>query len=58
MVCLVFARFGFVKFMESQSAKQKMASMMPNVMLDTVKEEEVSNSIEASGRILQNIALI
>ncbi len=51
VVCLVFARFGFVKFMESQSAKQKMASMMPNVMLDTVKEEEVSNSIEASGRI-------
>lgn len=51
IVFLVFARFGFVKFMEGQSAKQKMASMVPNVMLDTVKEEDVSNSIEASGRI-------
>lgn len=51
LVMLVLARFCFVKFMESQSAKGKAAAMLPSVGLGTVQEEEVSSSIEASGRI-------
>lgn len=48
---LVFARFAYVKFIENQIAKGRAASMVPVVSLDTVKEEEISNSIEAPGRI-------
>lgn len=50
-VFFVVARFGYVKFAENMSAKQKAASMMPLVALDTVKEAEIANSIEASGRV-------
>jgi len=52
IVCLVFARFAFVKFMESQTAKSRAASMIPTVSLDSVKEEDIANSIEASGRVV------
>ena len=48
---LVFARFAYVKFTEAQTAKSRAAAMMPVVSLDSVKEEEISNSIEAPGRI-------
>ena len=48
---LVFARFAYVKFTEAQTAKSRAAAMMPVVPLDSVKEEEISNSIEAPGRI-------
>ena len=48
---LVFARFAYVKFTEAQTAKSRAAAMMPVVTLDSVKEEEISNSIEAPGRI-------
>ena len=44
---LVFARFAYVKFTEAQTAKSRAAAMMPVVSLDSVKEEEISNSIEA-----------
>lgn len=50
-VFFVVARFGYVKFAENMSAKQKAASMMPMVALGTVEEAEIANSIEASGRI-------
>ncbi len=49
---LVFARFGFVKFMENQTAKGRAASMIPTVSLGTVAEEDVANSIETQGRIV------
>ncbi len=48
---MVFARFAYVKFTEAQNAKGRAAAMMPVVSLDTVKEEEIANSIEAPGRI-------
>lgn len=51
VVSLVVLRFGFVKFMEGQSAKMKALSMVPTVAVGTIGEEEVSNSIEASGRV-------
>ncbi len=52
IVFLVFARFGFVKFMENQTAKGRAASMIPTVSLGTVAEEDVANSIETQGRIV------
>lgn len=51
LVGLVFLRFAYVKFMENISAKGKAAAMLPAVTLGTVEEAEVSNSIEASGRV-------
>ena len=51
VVLLVFARFAYVKFIETQTAKGRAAAMVPVVSLETVKEEEISNSIEAPGRI-------
>ena len=48
---MVFARFAFVKFAEAQNAKGRAAAMTPVVSLDTVKEEDIANSIEAPGRI-------
>lgn len=51
IVSLVAIRFGFVKFMESRSADAKAQSMIPTVALGVIGEEEVSNSIEASGRV-------
>lgn len=51
VVLLVVARFAYVKFSEIQSAKGKAAAMIPLVTLDTVKTDEIAESIEASGRI-------
>jgi len=51
LVFFVFARFAWVKFAESQSAKGKAAAMIPTVTLEEVAEKEVANTIEAPGRI-------
>lgn len=52
VVFLVFARFAFVKFMEKQNAKSRAASMVPVVSVDSVKVEDIANSIEAPGRVV------
>ncbi len=52
VVFLVFARFGFVKFTEKQTAKNRALASIPVVSLDTVKEEDIANSLEASGRVV------
>lgn len=51
IIVAIAIRFSIVKFGEFQRGKQLAATRVPVVSLDSVKEEEISNSIEIPGRI-------
>ena len=51
ILALIAFRFVSVKFGEFQRNKINKANAIPSVQVDTVKESEISKSIEIAGRI-------